>query len=246
MSNPVPEWSPVECDGLAIRFVPLKLLQEESALYATKHWDYRFLHPSIATQLYADSYSAALKRAVARRTDLWKGKYMKPLKSDVLFELSAAAITALWKGRQMADRIGCPYEFYCEQAMQFADQARMNYLPTPNNMYSQSVPERLQGMDSMVEYIIRKWVERCRDTTTYADHPGFRVENYVDGHEQNLYLNFVIEKMLASNCQHGVLLTLMDRGQMDREILMKVLPKSANDLLRRAARLNEPLHSALS
>lgn len=231
------EWSPVECDGLAIRFIPLKLLQEEAELNQTKFWDYRHLHPTQATEVYAKCYIAALKRAVSRRTDLWKGLMMKGMKTDTIYELEGRIITGFWKGRQMADRIGCPYDFYCEHAMIFADKARMKFLPSSQQMYCVTVPERLQGLPSLVEYIIERWVERSAHSSSYASTDAFLAENYAEGADQIDYVNFLLRKIRRSTMPAGVLVTALEKGQLNEAQVLEAFPRSGKDLLSRAARL---------
>lgn len=233
------EWSSLECDALALRYIPINLLQEEAELNDTKFWDYRFMHPTQATQHYAECYSAALKRAVSRRTDIWVGLNMKGLKKPVIFELTQRQVNGFWRGRQMADRIGCPYDFYCEHAMQFADKARMTFLPTSSQMYTQTVPERLKGLPSLVEYVVERWVARTSHSTFYATHEAYLSENYCSGPEQNGYLNFLFNKIKRSNCPEGVLLTVMEKGQITREQVLFAFPKTGHDLLRRAVSLSE-------
>lgn len=239
LQTPGFEWTPTECDALAIRFIPLKLLQEESDLFQSKFWDYRFMHPTQATQVYAHEYAAALKRAVSRRTDLFMGLNMKGLKKPVIFELESRSITGFWKGRQMADRIGCPYDFYCEHAMQFADRARMTFLPSSSQMYTQTVPEHLKGLPSMVEYIVERWVARIAHSAFYASHEGYLAENFVEGPDQVEYLNVLLKRIKGSNFPEGVLSTILEKGQITREQVLFAFPKSGNDLLRRAAAFSE-------
>lgn len=237
--NPGSEWTNVECDALALRFIPIKLLAEEAELNSTKFWDYRFMHPTQATQLYAQYYSAALKRAVSRRTDLWMGLNMKGLKKACIFELDARSITGFWKGRQMADRIGCPYDFYCEHAMQFADKARMTFLPSSSQMYTRTVPEHLKGLPSLVEYVVERWVARTSHSTFYATHEAYLADNFQEGPEQIDYLNFLFTKIKGSSMPEGVLATIMDKGQITRQQVMFAFPQSGESLLRRAAVLSQ-------
>lgn len=231
-------WSPLECDALALKYVPINLLQEEAELNDTKFWDYRFMHPSQATQYYAECYAAALKRAVSRRTDLWAGIMMKGLKKECIFELPAGSITGLWKGRQMADRIGCPYDFYCEHAMLFADKARMHFLPVTTRMYARTVPKHQEGRLSQVEYIVERWVARTSHSTFYATDEAFSTEFYVEGQEQNKYLNFLFSKVKGSSCPAGVLSTILEKGQMTKQQVMFAFPKTGEDLFRRAVSLS--------
>ena len=233
------QWSPLECDALALKFIPINLLQEEAELNDTKFWDYRFMHPTQATQFYAECYAAALKRAVSRRTDLWAGIMMKGLKKPVIFELASAAITGFWKGRQMADRIGCPYDFYCEHAMLFADKARMNFLPSSTKMYARTVPERQEGRLSQVDYIVERWVARTSHSTFYATDAAYTSDSYIEGQEQNRYLNFLFTKIRASSCPAGVLSTILEKGQITREQVLFAFPKTGADLFRRAVSLSQ-------
>lgn len=239
MNTPGFEWTPTECDALAIRFIPLKLLKEESELFGTKFWDYRFLHPAQATQVFAEAYGAALKRAVSRRTDLWRGLMMKGMKTPLVYEQPERNITGFWKARQMADRIGCPYDFYCEQAMQFADKARMHFLPAPQQLYCQTVPERLQGLPSMVEYIVERWVARIAHSAFYASTDAYSAERFVEGDEQINYLNYLFDLIKKSNCPEGVVLTILEKGQATPEQIIDAFPRTGRDLVARAARLRD-------
>lgn len=239
---PGSDWTQEQCDALAIQFVPLQLMQGEAELFTTKFWDYRFLHPVQATQLFAHEYALAKKHAVERRTDIWVGRNMKGIKADCIFELAQRTITGFWKGRQMADRLGIPYDFYCEYAMLFADVARWENLPTATQLYSSSVPAHLQQTDyavSMVTYIGRAWIDRCETFNGYATHPAYLAENFTGGQEQVEYLNSMTDRVKCSNYPAAVLASLLEKGQINRELIMTIFPRTGDSLYRRAAALNE-------
>jgi hypothetical protein len=164
---------------------------------------------------------------------------MKGLKKPVIFELDARSITGFWKGRQMADRIGCPYDFYCEHAMLFADKARMHFLPSSSQMYTRTVPERLQGLPSLVEYVVERWVARIAHTSFYATHEAYLSDNFQEGPEQIEYLNFLFAKIRRSSVPAGVLSTIMEKGQVTRKQIMFAFPNTGESLLRRAAILSQ-------
>jgi len=236
-SFPGCDWTPSQCDELAIQHIPVNLLAREAELFSTKHWDYRFLHPVQATQLFAHHYSQARKHAAERRIDIWVGRNMRGIKSDVIFDLPTRAITGFWKGRQMADSLGIPYDFYCEHVMLFADIARWDNLPTPVQTYSQHIPEHLRTTDfavSMVEYIGSLWVDRMATMNAYATHKAYLVENFEGGPHQLAYLEFLIDKIQESNFPEAVLASLMDKGQILPEHILKALPRSGASLVRRA------------
>lgn len=236
-SFPGIDWSTSYCDELTILHVPLPLLSCEAELFKTKHWDYRFLHPAQATQLFAHSYAQAKKHAVERRTDIWVGRNMKGMKEEVIFDQTARSITGFWKGRQMADRLGIPYDFYCEHCMVFADIARWENLPTPVQTYSENVPEHLRTTDyavSMVTYIGNRWIDRMATANAYATHKAYLIENFVGGPEQVAYLEFLLDRIQESNFPAAVLASLMDKGQISADQVLHAFPRSGASLIRRA------------
>lgn len=240
-SFPGVEWTRYECEALAVRFAPLNLLPEEGELFRTKHWDYRFLHPAQATQLFAHCYAQAKKHAVERRTDIWVGRNMKGLKDPVIYSLDARTITGFWKGRQMADRMGMPYDFYCEAAMLFADVARWENLPTPIQLYSDNVPEHLRTTDfavSMLTFIGSKWLDRIQTSIPYATHEAYLVENFKGGPEQIAYLNYLGDKIRESNYPAAVLASVLEKGQISHEIVRQIFPKTGDSLINQAEVLN--------
>lgn len=238
-SFPGSDWSHQDCDEIAVRFIPIQLLTQEADLFATKHWDYRFLHPVQATQLFAHQFAQARKHAFERRTDIWIGRNMKGIKEEIIFNLPPRAVTGFWKGRQMADSLGIPYDFYCEYAMLFADVARWENLPTPVQLYSESVPEHLQTTDfavSMVEFIGRRWIDRQETAINYATHPAYHVQNFADelGPAQLAYMEYLLDKVEESSYPEGVLSSALEKGQLSREYVLQAFPRTGESLLRRA------------
>ena len=239
---PGSEWSAVECDALAIQYVPLVLLQEEAALYGSKYWDYRFMHPAQATQLFAHSYARAKKHAVERRTDIWVGRNMKGIKDPVIFDLGQRAVIGFWKGRQMADRMGIPYDFYCEAAMLFADVARWENLPTATQLYSDNVPEHLRTTDfavSMIAYIEKRWLDRMETAACFATHEDYLAVNYVGSSAQNSYLNYCFGRVSHSANKAAVLSCMFEKGQVSPEQVMTAYPRTGKSLVDQANYLRE-------
>lgn len=238
-SFPGHDWQALDCEEMVARHISLSLMTGEVDLFETKHWDYRYLHPAQATQLFALHYAAARKRAVQRRVDVYVGHNHRPLKGKTVFELPASKITGFWKARRQADKLGIPYDFYCEQAMQFADVARWQNLPGPFQLYSDKVPEHLKTTDfavSMVEFIGQRWLERCKTSYPYATHEAYRVERYANGHHQNQYLNALFKLIDRAQRKDAVAAMLIEKGQIDRALIEKVYPQSGKALADRAER----------
>ncbi len=131
--------SPAQWDREVLRHIPLKSRLEEAELYLTKWWDYRPLHPAHATTLFAQAYGEAWRRAFVRRRgseqDHWRliSTPFRTMDWNPFMEVQARA-RAFWKARRYCDEAGMPYDFYCYQ---FMDKAE-NYfedLPRPQEMY---------------------------------------------------------------------------------------------------------------
>lgn len=238
-SFPGHDWQDLDCEEMIARHIPLSLMKGESELFGTKHWDYRFMHPAKATQLFAQHYAIAKKRALQRRVDVYIGHNHRPLKAASVFDLAKSHVTGFWKARRQADQLGIPYDFYCEQAMQFADVARWQNLPGPIQLYSSKVPEHLQTTDyavSMVEFIGQRWLERCKTSFPYATHEAYLVEHYANGSEQNKYLNALFALIDSAQRKDAVAAMLIEKGQLSRALIEKVYPRSGKALADRAER----------
>lgn len=201
--------------SLPIEKVNPKWLKTEPDLYVTKWWDYKMLHPTLATYLYAESFKEAVKHAITIRKDLYIGLNFKGLKEKDVFDNKPVTITGLWKGRQMADELGIPYRFYCFSAFKFAETMNRKYLPTAHNMYSTS---RWEGTEeNMVEWIERKWKEKS--VVHIATDDFYLVDNYV-GHEyQRQYQLYLINSIKNHPARDFFLSDLI----YDRKILLKSL-----------------------
>src|SRR5690606_39053709 len=111
--------------------------------------------------LFAHYYKLAIKRALRVRSDVYRAANYKGLKHDELFLNAKATYTGMWKARQMADKHGIPYEFWCWQAMKYAEERNWAYMPKPQQLYSTKSHEKAKPNDpSIVEYICRAWANR--------------------------------------------------------------------------------------
>lgn len=178
-----------DLDHKTILFVDSKLLAEECSLYASKWWDYKPLHPLEATYEYAEQFKLAVKRSIRKRKCIWMGLNYKGLKEDDFLLCSKSVITGLWKGRQMADRHGIPYDFYCSEAIRYSEQRNYTFIPHPNQMYK--VRSTYKKDVSMVTHIVDAWVTANINRLFYAQSKFYSIDAYQRNRhwvEHQLYL----------------------------------------------------------
>ena len=135
--------SDLQWDREVLRHIPPHHRSEEAELYLSKWWDYRPLHPAHATTLFAHAYGKAWRQAHDRRngcnSERWDlvsypfiGREWNP------FIQAQARARGFWKARRYCDEAGMPYDFYCQQ---FFDKAEdyFDELPRPQQMYRRDV-----------------------------------------------------------------------------------------------------------
>ena len=199
-----------EYDALAAASINITLCKKEPELYTSKWWDYRLLHPTQATYLFADAYLEASRKYAQRNIDLEYGKVFKPYPGKDLFAKpqlvytektkkvkqtkgkdtytpapSKQTIAGIWKARQMADKLGIPYRFYCDSAIAYTEKGLWHRLPSPSHLYATKVSAAQEWREeSMVDFIIRRWREYCSSTVVYSTQDYFKASNNENGYDQ--------------------------------------------------------------
>lgn len=156
------------CDALAIEHISRPLLAHENGLFQSKWFDYRDLHPTKATYLFAHEYRRAYRWQTARRLDLKKAEHVKGFRGSDIFKLSAGELLGFWKARQAADAIGCPYEFYLRHAFMWCDKRLWKRFPRPTQLYSVA----------LIEHVIAEWEARCKSSIPVPLSSQFYADNY--------------------------------------------------------------------
>ena len=165
------------------KHIEKKILELESDLLLKKNFDYQFMHPSDATQLFLDTYISTYQRYWKMHRDIDESLKKFGVGRKNLFENSASVITSIWKSRQTADRIGCPYDFYLSGAFKhLIDNRIWKRLPAPNQLVTEEV----------VTHVERQW-------ETWAES-GFRQQpsdpRFQDYSERDTWLQKSFRKWL--------------------------------------------------
>lgn len=197
-------------DALAIARININLLSKEPALYTTKWWDYRLLHPVQATYAFEVAYIKSCRAYVKKNYDLEYGKVFKPYPGKDLFaekqleltpvkkkvrmkngkplympHAAKSTISGVWKARQMADSLGIPYEFYCEAAFQYTEKCLWHRLPAPSHLYATSPPKNQEFREqSIVEFIFDKWQKHLKTTLARSTALYYTAEKNQNSYDQ--------------------------------------------------------------
>lgn len=172
------------CEVLAIAKIDRKLLAAESALYSEKWFDYRQLHPTMATYLAAHHYNRAYGDFMGKNLNRGK-RFMAGFKGkDVM---AAKEVKSFWKLRQMIDERGIPYEFFMRHAMEFC--AEHGWLQPPR-------PQHITTNADLIIEVANQWEMECRSKIPWSQSPRFMVRNWIGAPDQLAYEQQLITRIM--------------------------------------------------
>ena len=184
----------IELSGLVCCFINRDLLSEEASLYSTKWWDYKFLHPLQATYVFAESYKKAIKEAIKRRKCVYRGTNFIGLKDPDFLSCSKRVITGMWKARQQADRLGIEYDYYCDQAMHYAEERDYTYLPSPSQLYPQKKKKNKKDI-TMLEHIFNGYERAKKNRLLHAQSSYYKIYAYSSNRYQLEHQRFLLAQI---------------------------------------------------
>jgi hypothetical protein len=176
------------CEALLHTRWPEREREQEPSLMRSKWWDYRLLHPTHATYLFAHILDTELRsiirtyldNAPARLTATGRVLDWHAVKEGDVFEPPInPARHAYWKrkllglirARQAADADGIPYDLFCREGLRHYYLGAGSYMlgrakvPEPNLLYS----------DACLLTIRTKWLEQLRMRVQHARHPAYLI-----------------------------------------------------------------------
>jgi hypothetical protein len=181
-----------------------KLGRQERTLATRKWFDYRMVSYGRATLLYAAAYDRVLRVMYARHIDKEKARYVKGFKDSNIFEGRGDVLTGLWKGRQLADAFGMPYDFFIETAMEKGMRIKRNYLPRPQQLYSGDVRE----------HVGQAWADHKRGRLTVAQHPDYTNASYDGRAYQDAHHKYLVEQISTRSGHEHLLADFIWKRQM--------------------------------
>jgi len=172
------------CEALAIARIDRKSLTAEAELYARKWFDYRRLHPTMATYLLAHHFNIAYGRFMGEALD-HKKRFMAAFKGkDVM---AAREVKSFWKLRQKIDDVGVRYDFFCRKAMEWCMANGWRQPPRPSHVATN---------DEMIVWILNQWEEERRAKIQWATDPYFAASNWCGAPDQAAYEEYIVEQVM--------------------------------------------------
>lgn len=173
-----------EADVLAIAHIPGKELARESQLMTTKWFDYRLLHPTVATYLFAHHYTKAYQRYIAVTQDFERAPFVRGFKGLDFF--ASREKGTFWKMRQRADEVGMRYDFFMNNAIDYCISRGWQQPPRPAHIYTNA---------DMIVDIMDSWHEEAGARLQFPKDPTFRVENFTGSREQLAFEQWLLEQI---------------------------------------------------
>jgi len=206
-----------EMDLLAYRYVQKKFLQFERLLAHTKWFDYRFLHAVEATKLYVAAFEKEYRAAYASTFSTLNAQYVKVTGwADMMkdMEKHKAMFAGFWRGRQVADAMGMPYDLFIRLALK--ERLRFwkrRYMPNPSMLYS----------DIIVERVAELWKERQSARLYVGDHQNYRLHRYIGTQAQNDHHEWLFaQAQLRSNPQYQLARFIKDELLPEEKVKTRV------------------------
>ena len=162
---------------------PWLLGKQERMLFRGKWFDYRFMHPTLATYLFARSYTTIYKVLFRRHVDHARAEGRLGFKDSDIF--NSRELSGFWRARQHADAIGMPYELYIELAMEGLMRISRSFLPRPTQLYG----------DMALEAAQKGWRERLDSRLYVANDPRYRNDRFEGTPAQVAHRNFMLDQI---------------------------------------------------
>lgn len=189
--------------------IPKKLQKFDPDLFSSKWFDYRRMTSLQATIQYVNAYSKICPEIYARDLDFERAKHIKFLTWDSLQEglnencsKAKRKLSGLWRGRQVADALGMPYEIYIERAFTFRMRHWSRaYLPQPEHLYHEFDVEKIQ------EY----WEELQAGRLYLPEDPAYLVQNYKNIPYQNDLHEWIFKQASLRSNENQILADMINR-----------------------------------
>lgn len=157
------DYSAVMADKFVRSAIDEEVVAKDVKLMDRKWWDYRTMHPTVATfyffHLWKKIAQGYLAKYVSTR-DAIQFQHKAPYMS--LPACKPASITAFWKARMAADAIGVPYEVYLRVAFQHFYDNYHSFASVANAGGEQHMPYPVQLVsETIMQKAIEEW-EQCQ------------------------------------------------------------------------------------
>ena len=173
----------LECETIAIQFIPRDRRLPDAELMQTKWFDYRRLHPVQATYFMVECYSRAYGDFTRMAIDK-KLQYRRGIKGSDFFQRREHL--SFWKLRQLIDSLGIRYDFFMHHAARWCFEH--GWLQPPR-------PQHITSNESMVADIVIAWESECSARMQFAADSWFRTERFEGHSTQRAYEQAIVTQI---------------------------------------------------
>lgn len=155
----------------------------EATLMKRRWFDYRKMHPVIATYCYAHYYKRQTQAFYAKCVDTRTAEEVIAFTPDDIF--SSRDLTSMWLARRAADQYCIPYPFVLNFAQErFLSRAQRTF-PRPNQLYGEEFEQDL----------LSAWKEQLARQITYSSSPFFKHSAWSNSADQRAHKVFVLAQV---------------------------------------------------
>ena len=205
----------------------------ERELMATKWFEYRFMSPLAATELFAAKYTEGLQSYVRANFDVELSAKVRGVPAG-LPSKRERWFTQVWRARQRADTMCVPYELVIEFGFHFASRRKRKWTPLPHQLFaSEANSEAWHGLfPSFVEDQMPIYLARL-------DDPRYRSEHDHGLSPQLQFREFMRDELKASTRSWPNVIAAMwfERRYLSLEDCLNVVPIDSRREVREGLRL---------
>jgi hypothetical protein len=200
-------------DALAIARIDRKFLDRESELYKCKWFDYRPVHPTMATYMLAHCYNRAYGEHMGACFD-HKKRFMAAFKGkDVM---AAREVKSFWRLRQKIDELGMRYDFFCRHAMAWCAENGWKQPPRPSHVLNN---------DDLIIQVANAWEMEQRGKIQWAKLPRFTASRFVGAPDQLAYEQHLATRIMQrAQPKYAVHVALYLYDALRIEAALELLP----------------------
>lgn len=179
-----------QCEVLTIANIDRKLLSAEAGLFRKKWFDYRSLHPAMATYLFTHHFNRAYGDFVGEYFDRNK-RFMKAFKGKDFMD--AREKKSFWKARQKADEMGVRYEFFAREAIGWCGENGWHQPPRPSHVASNP---------DILLHVANSWENEQRTRVQWAKDPRFTAQEFAGSPDQVAYEEYLLGRLKSRPHPH--------------------------------------------
>jgi hypothetical protein len=143
----------------------------ERELNCTKWFDYRFISPWEATELFVGAYQKEFRQLYSKNIDTEASEGKTGTRSRN-WRSNPRELASFWNARQFVDELGLPYEFFIHYAANLLMRWGWKHIPRPNQLYCS------KARDAIVEEVQAKWSEWRQAVFKFSPLPQYLVQNF--------------------------------------------------------------------